>query len=51
MGSEIVPAQPGDIVNYQTKSGTPEIERVFHGENMWLTWTCRVEFTGFNADE
>lgn len=43
MGSEIVPAQPGDIVIYQTESGSPEIECVFHGENMWLTQAHMVE--------
>lgn len=38
MGSnEVIPANSGDIVIYQSASGTPEIECVFHGENMWLT--------------
>ncbi len=38
MGSdEIMPASSGDIVIYQSASGMPEIECVFHGENMWLT--------------
>lgn len=38
MGSnDIIPAHTGDIVIYQSASGAPEIECVFHGENMWLT--------------
>ncbi len=41
--SSIVPAKPGDIVIYQTSDGLPEIECVFHGENMWLTQAHMVE--------
>ena len=33
----IVPAQPGDIVIYQSGAGLPEVECTFHGDNMWLT--------------
>lgn len=43
MSSEIVPAKPGDIVLYQTALGTPEVECVFHGDNMWLTQAQMVE--------
>ena len=40
---EIVPAKPGDIVIYQSAAGLPEVECVFHGENMWLTQAHMVE--------
>ena len=40
---DIVPAKPGDIVIYQSAAGLPEVECVFHGENMWLTQAHMVE--------
>lgn len=43
MGSEIVPANTGDIVIYQGVDGNTEVECVFHGENMWLTQAHMVE--------
>ena len=43
MGSEIVPAQQGDIVIYRTEGGSSEVECVFHGDNMWLTQAQMVE--------
>ena len=41
--NDIVPAKPGDIVIYQSAEGLPEIECVFHGDNMWLTQAHMVE--------
>lgn len=41
--SEIVPAKPGDIVIYQTDTGLPKVECVFHGENIWLTQANMVD--------
>lgn len=41
--NEIVPSRSGDIVIYQSASGSPEIECVFHGDNMWLTQAQMVE--------
>ena len=41
--SDIVPAKPGDIVIYQSAEGLPEVECVFHGDNMWLTQAHMVE--------
>lgn len=43
VSNEIVPAAPGDIVIYQTGTGLPEVECVFHGENMWLTQANMVD--------
>lgn len=40
---EIVPAKLGDIVIHQSAAGFPEVECVFHGENMWLTQAHMVE--------
>ncbi|WP_206214106.1 MULTISPECIES: virulence RhuM family protein [unclassified Adlercreutzia] len=41
--NEIIPAKPGDIVLYQSEAGVPEIECVFHGENMWLSQAHMVD--------
>ncbi len=41
--NDIVPAKPGDFVIYQSNKGLPEIECVFHGDNMWLTQANMVE--------
>ncbi len=41
--TEIVPMQPGDIVIYQNALGEPEVECVFHGENMWLTQAQMID--------
>ena len=40
---DIVPAQPGDIVIYQSGAGLPEVECTFHGDNMWLTQAQMME--------
>ncbi len=40
---DAVPAKPGDIVIYQSCEGLPQVECVFHGENMWLTQAQMVE--------
>lgn len=41
--NDIVPAKPGDFVIYQSNKGLPEIECVFHGDNMWLTQANMVD--------
>nr|WP_261433956.1 virulence RhuM family protein [Xiamenia xianingshaonis] len=43
MASDIIPAQPGDIVIYQSGAGLPEVECVFHGENMWLSQAQMID--------